>query len=220
MEQVELSAKVRTVSGRHVKRLRREGWVPAILYGRGLESRSIQVAAREARSVVAEAGSSQLVVIRIADEKPVKALVRDFQLDPIRRDLLHIDLYQVDMTQEITVEVPLVLVGQAPPVEQHEGILLQSLGSVEMACMPDDLVDAIEVDLSDLTEVDMQITVGDLAVPSTVRVLSDLNTVVVRVSAIEEAPEEEEEEELEFVAEIPVEPEVVARGKAEAEEEE
>ena len=218
MEQVELSAKVRTVSGKEVKRLRREGWVPAILYGRGLESRAIQVAAREARSVVAEVGSSQLVVIRIADEKPVKALVRGFQLDPIRRDLLHVDLYQVDMTQEITVEVPLVLVGQAPPVERREGILLQSLESIEMACMPDDLIDAIEVDLSDLTEVDMQITVGDLAVPSTIRVLSDLDTVVVRVSPVEEVSEEEEEEAIEFVSEVAAEPEVIARGRAEEEE--
>ena len=219
MEQVELNAEVRTVVGKKVRRLRREGWVPAVLYGPGVESRPLQIRAAEAESAVRRAGSSHLIALHIAGEKkPVQALVRDFQRDPIRRELLHIDFYQVEMASTLTVEVPIILVGESPVVERREGLLLQGTETVEVECLPSDLVDAIEVDLSQLTEVDQQITVADLAVPSSMRILSDPDEVVVRVSPLE-APTEEEEEE-EEMEEVEVEPERVMRRKEKEEEEE
>ncbi len=220
MEQIELYAEVRTVLGKQVRRLRREGWVPAVLYGPNTESRPLQIAAREAKVALAQAGSSQLLTIHVTGEKPIQVLIRDFQRDAIRRDLLHLDLYQVDMTQEVTVEVPLVLVGVSPPVEQREGLLLQNMESIEVACLPTDLIDALEVDISDLAEVNQQFTVGDLAIPANIRVLSNSEEIVIQVSPIQEIPEEElEEEELELIPEGEVEPEVIERGKAEKEEE-
>ncbi|HEC33278.1 MAG TPA: 50S ribosomal protein L25 [Chloroflexi bacterium] len=215
MAQTELNVEMRTVLGKQVRRLRREGWVPAVLYGRGLESRALQIRRSEAEDVVAEAGTSHLITIRVAgEEKPVQAVVRDLQRDPVRRNLLHLDLYQVEMTTSLTVEVPITLVGESPVVELREGILLQGLQTVEIECLPGDLIDAIEVDLSILTEVDQQITVADLAVPSSVHILSDPDEMVVRVSPLE-APVEEEEE----IEEIPeAEPEVVGRHRAEEKE--
>lgn len=210
---LELHAEERAVLGKKVRRLRHEGWLPAVLYGAARGGRPLQVRAKEAEEVVRLAGTSHLIAVRVAGEKePIQALVRDLQRDPIRRELIHLDLYQVEMTRLITVEVPIVLVGEAPVVEQRVGILLQDTQSVEIECLPTDLIDVIEVDLSELTEVDQQITVGDLAFPPSIRVLSDPEEVVVRVSPLEAPPEEE-------VVELPgVEPELVGRRREEEEE--
>lgn len=218
MDQIALNAEVRTVTGKGVSRLRREGWVPAVIYGSGVGSRSLQIEARQAEAVLSKVGTSHLLSLQIAGEKaPVQVLVRDVQRDPIRREMLHIDLYQVEMGKPITVEVPLVWVNESPVVERREGVLLKGTETIEIECLPADLIDSIEVDLSLLTEVDQQITVGDLAVPARVRVLSDPAEMIVRVAPSEERAEEEE------VVAPPVEggaePELVRRRKVEEEEE-
>jgi large subunit ribosomal protein L25 len=220
MEQLQLVAEARTVLGKQVRHLRREGWVPAVLYGPGVKSQALQIRVAEAEEAIRQAGTSQLIAVRVGRKKAVQALVRGLQRDPIRRDLLHLDLYQVEMTKSITVEVPIVLVGDSPVIEQREGILLQGTQTVEIECLPSDLIDALEVDLSELTEVGQQINVADLAVPSSVRVLSDLDEVVVRVNPLEEIviEEEEEEEELMFEEVEGVEPEVLTERREEEEE--
>ncbi len=218
MTQLELYAEPRTVVGKQVKRLRAEGWVPAVLYGPNVESRPLQVKLGAAEEALKQAGTSQLISLAIAGaDSPVQAIVRSLQRDAIHRNLLHLDLYQVEMTKTITVEVPLLLVGESPITEQKLGILLQGLQSVEVECLPGDLIDAIEVDLGELTEVDQQVVVGDLAIPSTVRILTDLNEMVVRMNPLAEAEEEEEEEVLEEG--IEAEPELVGREEEEEGEE-
>lgn len=219
MDQIALNAEVRTVTGKAVSRLRREGWVPAVIYGAEVGSRPLQIEARQAEAVLGKVGTSHLLSLHIAGEKaPVQVLVRDLQRDPIHRQMLHIDLYQVEMGKPITVEVPLVWVNESPVVERRDGVLLQGAETIEIECLPGDLIDSIEVDLSLLTEVDQQITVGDLAVPAKVRVLSDPAEMIVRVAPSEERVEEEE------VAVPPMEggaePELVRRRKAEEVEEE
>jgi large subunit ribosomal protein L25 len=207
MEQIVLTAEKRTVIGKQVKQLRRDGWVPAILYGANVKSVPLQVEAGQAEKVVSEVGTSQLIGVRIGKKKPVQALVRDLQRDTIRRHLLHIDLYQVDMEQEITAEVPLVFVGESLPVVERLGILVQGRNTIEIQCLPGDLVDALEVDISDLVEVEQQLTVADLAIPSTIQVLTEPDEMVVRVTYV---PEEEIEEEI--VEElVEGEPELIAR---------
>jgi large subunit ribosomal protein L25 len=221
MKQIELNAQERVILGKKVKQLRTQGWVPAVIYGPNVESRHIQIEASAAVRVVNRASSSQLISINIAGDKPVQVLIRDYQEDPIRRELLHVDLYQVDMTQEVTAEVPLILVGESPPVEKREGILTQTRDSIEISCLPEDLIDGIEVDLSELEEVNDQINVGSLAFPAGITVLTDPDEILVRVNPLEEIVEEVEEEELfEFISEVGAEPEVIARGKEEGEEEE
>lgn len=214
MAQIELQAEPRTVVGKKVHHIRREGWVPAVVYGPGIGSRPLMVRAPEAETVVREAGTSQLITLHIRGEKRlVQALVRDVQRDPIRRDLVHLDLHQVEMTSKVTVEVPIVLVGESPVVARRDGILLQGTETVEIECLAGDLIEAIEVDLSQLTEVDQQITVADLAVPSKIRILSDPEEMVVRVSPLEVSAEEEE-----VVEEGMAEPEVVTRRREREEE--
>ncbi|MBN1179805.1 MAG: 50S ribosomal protein L25 [Anaerolineae bacterium] len=215
MDQIVLNAQTRTVMGKQVKQLRQEGWTPAVIYGPNVESRMIQIASREATSVVRNASSSQLIAIAIEGEKPVQVLIRGFQQGPIRKELLHVDLYQVDMAHELTAEVPLILVGVSRAVEQREGILTQLRNQVEISCLPGDLIDGIEVDLSELNEANTQITVSDLAFPAGITVLTDPDEILVMVNPLEEIREEAEEELFEFISETSAEPEVISRGKAE-----
>lgn len=220
MEQVQLRAEPRSVTGKQVRRLRREGWVPAVLYGRGIESRPLQIRARELETILPRATTSHLISLQVTgDERPVQALIRDVQRDPIRRNVLHVDLYQVEMSKPITVDIPLVFVGESPVVERGLGILLQLRETLEIECLPKDLVDAIEVDLASLTEVGQEVTVADLAIPAGIRVLADEDEVIVSVAPLERA-EEEEVEEVEEIAPPEEEPELVRRRREEAEEEE
>jgi large subunit ribosomal protein L25 len=194
---VELVAERRTLFGKKVKRLRREGRTPAVMYGHGFDPVPLQFEERRLRQVLSHVGGSQLIGVRIkGEERQEMTLVRDVQRDPIRLNVLHVDLYRVEMTERITAEIPLEIVGESPVVQSGEGILLMGVSAVEVECLPGDLVDAIEVDLSDLTELDQSLHVRDLAIPSGIDVLTDMDEMVARVvrPVSEEALEEELEE--------------------------
>ncbi len=197
-ELVELIATRRTAMGKKVRQLRREGWVPAVMYGPGFDPVPLQFEARNLQSLLSHTGGSQIINLTIPEEEiswPV--LVRDVQYDPIRRDPLHVDFYRVDMTRRLTAEVPLVLVGESPVVKESRGMLLQGASVVEVECLPGSLVDAIEVDVSDLAEVGQTIYVRDLAIPAGMDVLTSPDEMIVHVApagteevAAEEAGEE------------------------------
>ena len=225
-ELVELMAKERTVLGKRVKLLRQQGWVPGVLYGHNFDSVSLQFETKELRQTLSQVGASQLIGIKVkgVEEEPEMALVRDVQRDFIRGDLLHVDFYRVDMTERLTTEVPLMIVGTSPVVERNEGILLYGVSTLEIECLPGDLVDGIEVDITELTEVDHAIHVSDLAVPAGIDVLTDLGEMVARVMPLqaeeifEEMLEEMEEgilgaEEIEVITEAGEE-EAPAEGEA------
>jgi large subunit ribosomal protein L25 len=209
MEQIELKTQKREVLGKKVKSLRREGLVPAVLYGHETDSISLQVEERELNRVLAQAGEHRLIALKIGRaRKPQMALTRDVQWDVITGRPLHVDFYAVVMTEKITTAVPLVLVGEAPVVNRAEVILLQGLDEVEIECLPGDLIEAIEVDVGELEEVDQAIYVKDLRVPPAVEILTDAEEIVAKVAWA--APEEVEEE---VVPVEPAEVEVIAKGK-------
>jgi large subunit ribosomal protein L25 len=199
-EQVALFAEQRTVLGKQVKQLRREGVVPAVIYGRDFESIPLQFDARSLAKVLSHVGGSQLISVKIKGKKtPEMVLVREVHRDPVRHTLLHVDLYRVRMTERLTAEVPLEIVGESPVIEAREGILLQGLSTVEVECLPGDLVDAIEVDLSELTAVDQALHVRDLAIPSGIDVLTAPDEMIVRVVPLEEEEELPAVEEMEMM---------------------
>jgi large subunit ribosomal protein L25 len=198
-EQVVLAAERRIVLGKHVKQLRQQGWVPGIMYGHGFESLPLQFEERSLTRMLSHVSGSQLVSIQVADQKePETALVRDVQRDVIKGTILHVDFYRVEMTERLTAEIPLTLVGESPVISQHEGIVLQGISTIEVECLPGDLVDEIAVDLSDLEEIGQGVYVRDLAIPSGIDVLTDTDEMIVRVVPLaeEEVIEEELEEEL------------------------
>jgi len=210
--QVELTAERRTLVGKQVKQLRRQGWLPAVMYGHGFAPVPLQFEAKNLMRALAQISGSQLVSIRIEGQsQPEMALVRDIQRDPITGMLLHVDFYRVSLTERIRAEIPLTLVKKSPVVERNAGILLHGISSIEVECLPGDLVDTIEVDLSTLVEVDQEIAVRDLSVPAGIEVLTDPDEMVVRVVPVKEAVEAEE------VAPAAAEVEVISKGKAEKE---
>lgn len=202
MEQLELAAERRSIIGKRVSQLRREGFIPAILYGHRTAPIPLKIKERELRHALAQTGGHQLISLRIeGDNTPRKALAHEVQRDVITGALLHIDLYQVIMTEKLTAEIPLVFVGEAPALTTGErAILLEGLNRVRAECLPDDLIQSIEVDVGGLEKIGQAIYVKDLKVPSGIEVLTDEEKVVAEI--VRAAPIEEEVEEVEVVEEV------------------
>lgn len=212
MEQVELKAEKRTIIGKRVKGLRREGIIPALLYGPKTEPVPIQCDGRELQHVLARAGGTNLISLRIGDKgRPNMALAREVQRDAITGDLRHVDFYQVVMTEKVKAEVHVILTGQPAAVQKKEAMLLQGTDSVEIECLPGDLIHSIEVDLSTLSEIDDAVYVKDLQVPDNIAILTDGDELVAKVQRLRVAEVEEE------VEVAPEEVEVIAKGKEERE---
>jgi large subunit ribosomal protein L25 len=214
MEEIVLNVQPRTVVGKQVKALRRAGNVPAVLYSRRGEPVILQANNRELLRVLARAGGSRLVRLHIAGAKEAPmALVREVQREPIKGAVFHVDFFGVSMTEAIKVEVPIRYEGASPAVARNEGVLIHAMDSVEIECLPGDLIDAITIDVSTLEKVGDVIRVSDLKVPAAIKLLTDTEATVARVSYLAG-----EEVEAPAGAEAVVaEPEVIKKGKAEEE---
>jgi large subunit ribosomal protein L25 len=167
----ELSVQPRTALGKGpVGRLRRGGLVPAILYGGGHPPLTLAVSPAEVhRALHAHAGAGVLVNLRVAGEaEPRPAVVRDLQFDPVRETLLHVDLQAVRMDEEITVEVPIHVVGEAAGVKEQSGILAVLLRQIEVTCLPSLIPERVDLDVSAVRIHDV-LTVADLTLPEGVR---------------------------------------------------
>lgn len=217
MEQIELAATRRTVEKKTARRMRREGRVPGILYGHGFESVPLHFDALDLKRTLTTAGASQLIQLQIDEATPQPVLAREIQRDVLSGEPIHVDLLAVSMTEKITAEVTVTLVGEPESVATGEGLLLQGINTLEIECLPGDLIPHLEVDVSHL-ELNTALYVEDLRVPQGITILSDPQELVAQV-IYEEVEEEEEEEEGLFVEE-PTEVEVIGRGRADEEEEE
>ena len=222
MEEIVLNAELRSITGKAVRRLRREGFVPAVMYGHRREPVILKIQERALRQVLREAGTTRLITLNVGGLKGSKrVLVRELQRDAIRHDMLHVDLYEVIMTERITAGVPVVLIGESPPVDNGEGILFQGLNAIEIECLPGDLPPSIEVNLAELTFIDDAVLVRDLKLSDAIEVLSEPEDIIVKILPLEEEEIEEvvEEEvpEVELVGEEEKpKPEVEAEAKEEA----
>jgi large subunit ribosomal protein L25 len=217
MEQIELNVQPRTVIGKQVKALRRAGDVPLVLYSRHGEPVVLQANGRELLRVLTRAGGSRLVKLNVAGgaDAPM-ALVREVQREPIKGSLLHVDFFGVSMTEKIKVEIPIRYEGVSPAVTRNEGVLIHNMDSLEIECLPGDLIDSVSIDVSKLDKVGDAIHVSDLQVPATVRLLAEPEVTIARVSHLAG-----EEVEAAVVGEATAaEPEVIKKGKVEEEEEE
>lgn len=193
-----LSASPRTVLGKKVRRLRREGLLPANVYGRGIESTAIQLEGRAFRRVIRQAGVRSMFELAIEGEgEPRHVLVRGLDREGGTGDPIHVDFYQVDLERPIQTTIAIRLVGVSPAVADLGGTLLQNLETVSIRCLPLDIPDAVELDVSALADFDTSLTVGDLRVPDRVEVLSAPDIGIATVDAprlqIEGAPGADEE---------------------------
>lgn len=190
-----LNASPRTILGKKVKKLRREGQIPANVYGKGLSSVAIQVMEKDFKDVFTEVGETGLIDLMVGEKKhPV--LVKNLQMNYASNAPLHVDFYEVNLKEKVKAMVPLTLVGEAKAVTNNTGTLLQTLSEVEVEALPESLPDSIEVNIENLSEVDDQIMISELTIPEGVSVLSDEGQVVAKIAeiVIEEEPEPVTEE--------------------------
>ena len=212
MEEFVLDAENRKVIGKQVNALRRAGKLPAVIYGRYIDPTPIILNMRTASRLLNQLGPSALVTINLGEDKHV-TLVRDKQRNYLTGDLIHVDFQAVSMLETLRTRVGIEFVGEAPAIEQYNGILVQEMAEIEVESLPANLPERFVVDLSGLAEIGDMIYLKDLAVPEGVAILDDLESIVAVISAPAAEPVEEEEE---VVDES--EPEVIEKGKGEEEE--
>lgn len=212
-DRIVIEAEAREIIGKQTNQLRREGWIPGVIYGRKTQ-KSVQMEQKALRRALRTVGTTQLADLSIGG-KSHTVIVREIQQHPTRGDLIHVDFLEVDMKVKLRSAAELVSVGEAAPEDEGLGVVTMMLREVEIESLPDDLVAHIEVDMSAIATPDDVIYVSDLKVPDGVEIMTDPEMVVARftyAAAEEEEEDIEEEDETEDV-------EVIARGKRDEEEE-
>jgi large subunit ribosomal protein L25 len=225
LEQNVLEAQTREAGTKnHARRVRREGKIPAVVYGAGKDAVPVTVDPRHVLRILrSESGHNTIFDLALSDgehakAETAKAMIVDWQYEPIKGHLLHIDLKRIAMDKALRVSVPVVLQGVAAGVKTEGGILEQMLREVEIECLPGDIPGHIDVDVSHLT-FGKVLRVSDLPHSEKLKFLSDANQPVAHVTSVKEevvaAPEVVAAE----AGAAPAEPEVIKKGKAETEEE-
>lgn len=189
-EEIKLKAKKRDIVGRKVKKLRREGILPANVFGKKSKSQSISVDLKEFTEVFKKAGETGLVSLEIEGSKePKHALVHNITLNPVTDVFVHADFLEVDLSQKVEANVKVTIVGESPAEKQALGTVVTQLNEIEVEALPMDLPDQFEVNIEELTEVDQAIYVKDLKYDkSKVTIITDPESIVVKV----EPPQKEE----------------------------
>lgn len=193
MKKVTLEVEKRKILGRKVKKLRREGFLPATIYGKKVDSVSVQVPLKEFEIVQHQVGETGVVDLALkGEEKSRPVLIKNIQVNSVTGQPIHADFHQVDLSEKITAAVPIVIIGEAPAVKDKKGLLLTTLNEVEVEALPTDLPENIEVDASGLSEVDQEVKVADLKIPGQVTLLTDVNLVVCKIGPLVTKEMEEE----------------------------
>lgn len=212
---LKLNAKKRGNFGKKVSQVRTKGFIPAVLYGKRLENVSLQVSGNEFLKLYKEAGESTLVDVLIDSEKDSrKVIIQDVQRDPVSGEFLHIDFYQVNLKEKLHAHITLRFSGEAPAVKNLGAVLITNKHSLEVRCLPSDLVAEILIDVSKLEKFDDAILVKHLPIPLGIEVLDNPEEAV--IIAAESKTEKEAEKMTEAPQAEKVEPEVI--GKKEKEE--
>lgn len=194
MKKINLSTEQRKVLGKKVKHLRKEGKVPANIFGKDFKSKSLTVEEVDFRNVFKEAGETGVINVKVgSDEYP--ALVHSVQLDPRTDALLHVDFHKVNLKEKITTHVPITTEGESPAVKSGIGLILQTISELEVESLPADIPSEIKIDIAKLEEVGKSIHVKDLKVDrDKVEVKNDPEDTVITVQTAEMKEEEPEQE--------------------------
>jgi large subunit ribosomal protein L25 len=214
-----LAAEPRAIVGKKVALLRRDGRLPAVVYGHGVSSENVSLDYHEFELLRRKAGQNALIDLSVDGKQARPVLVHDVQVHPVHRRPLHVDLFLVRMTEELTVDVPLVPIGTSSAVENLNGTLMHQLESVRIRALPDHLPQSIEYSIESLTDFDAVVKVSDLTIPGDVTLLTEPDEVVAKVlaSRLQAEAAELAAEEAETAAEAAAEAgEPAAEGEGEA----
>ena len=193
MARKELTVQPREVLGKKVAQLRRTGILPANIYGRGLESQSVQINVEELQLTLKAATANEVIDLKIAGESAARPVViQSIQRHPLGKGILHANFYQVSLREKMRADVPIVIVGQSDAVATYNGVLLPGIEALHIEALPLDFPTHFEIDITPLRELDSSLHVRDLDVPANVSVLTDPDVVVVSVSSPRVSVEEGE----------------------------
>lgn len=201
MKRESLKAETREITGKKVKHLRREGILPANMFGKGIKSQSLQLGLKDFQTVYNKVHETGLVDLEVGkDVHPI--LIQNVQIHPITHTPLHADFFKVNLKEKVKASIPLIAVGDPKAVVEKVGVLLQPLSEVEVEALPTDLPEHIEVNVENLASIGDSIAVSDLKTPAGVDILSEPNEMVFRIDELvsEEAEELAAEEEAEAEA--------------------
>ncbi|MEA2639768.1 MAG: large subunit ribosomal protein [Chloroflexota bacterium] len=191
-DRLEIEAQPRELFGKRARYLRRQGITPANVSGAHIPSKAVQVSNRQIEHILTHVPRSSLLSL-VLEGDTVPVLVRDVDRKPTTDELYHVDFLRVSMTERLRVEVPLMLVGEAPAVRTSNATILHQLNSVQVECLPGDLIPSVEVDLGRLESIDDAIYVRDLKLPGNVTVLTDPDELIVKALAPQRIVEGDEE---------------------------
>ncbi|MEO8744296.1 MAG: 50S ribosomal protein L25 [Candidatus Dormibacter sp.] len=209
---MQLKASVRDLDGKRSRRLHSEGKLAAIVYGHNTKATPLVLDRLEFQKVFIKSGRTKLVDLVVDSDRTEKVLVREIQTHPRLLGPIHVDFYQVNLEEKISVEVPIHLVGESAAVKRGDADVLQPIHALRIECLPSDIPEAFEVDLTPLEEIESEVRISDLNVPKNVTVLVDPDELVVKIVHKREMKVEEE---------VPAaEAAVVGEGEAAAEGEE
>jgi large subunit ribosomal protein L25 len=209
---MQLKASTRDLLGKRSRRLHGQGKLAAVVYGHNTKPTPLVLDRLEFQKVFLKSGRTHLVDLVVDADRTEKVLVREIQTHPRRLGPIHVDFYQVNLEEKITVEVPVHLVGESAAVKRGDADILQPLHSLRVECLPSDIPEAFEVDLTPLEEIESEIRISDITMPKGVTVLIDPEELVVKIIKKREMKIEEE---------VPAaEAAVVGEGEAAAEGEE
>ena len=201
------------------RRVRVSGKIPAVVYGAGKDTATIAVDPRQVLRILhSETGHNTIFDLAL-DSDRVKAMIVDWQFEPIKGKLLHVDLQRIAMDKKLTVTVPIILKGEATGVKQEGGILEQLLREIEIECLPVDIPKSIEVDISHLT-FGVEVRVKDIPHNEKLKFLTDENQMIAHITSVKEEVVATPEAVAADAAAAPAEPEVIKKGKQEVEGEE
>jgi large subunit ribosomal protein L25 len=201
------------------RRVRAEGRIPAVLYGAGKDAAPVVVDPRQVLRILHSEKGHNTIFDLAMDTDRVKAMIVDWQFEPLKGRLLHVDLQRIAMDKKLTVTVPIVLKGEAAGVKQEGGILEQLLREIEIECLPVDIPKSIEVDVSHLT-FGVEVRVQDLTHSEKLKFLTDPQQMIAHITSVKEEVVVTPEAAAEAAAAAPAEPEVIKKGKQEVEGEE
>jgi len=191
MKRLELEVLKREVKGKKVRFLRRGGLIPCNIYGHGIESQPVQVEARKLGQIIAKAGGTDLIALKMGDtDTPGMVLIRDVQRNPMTGEPIHVDFYQVNMAEKLKADVPLVFTGTAPALKLKNVSLMHAMTAVPVEALPDDLPHSIEVDISSLELPEQSLHVKDLKVSSKITILADPDQMLIKVAEVRKVVEE------------------------------
>jgi len=210
-EEIQLSVKPREIVGKQVRALRREGWIPLVVYGAHVQPRNMQAEERALRAVIAKAGQNRLIRLDTGDGGQHVVITREIQREPISGNFWHIDFMEISLTEKMDIDIPVVLQGTPPLTKSGEGLLIRGLESVTVRVLPTDLIPEIVVDVSGLVNLNDAVHVANLKLGAKIEILTNGEEMLAKLIPVKE----------EVVAtEAPVataEVEVVSKGKKEEE---